>query len=48
MTKYLICIDIQILLRKAILKEYLADGLDSYNYQNKSKVLENKKELNIK
>lgn len=34
---------------KAILKEYLADGLDSYNYQSNPKLLEEiKKELNIK
>ena len=34
---------------KAILKEYLADGLDSYNYQTNPKLLEEiKKELNIK
>ena len=34
---------------KAILKEYLADGLDSYNYQTNPKLLEEiEKELNIK
>ena len=34
---------------KAILKEYLVDGLDSYNYQTNPKLLEEiKKELNIK
>ena len=34
---------------KAILKEYLSDGLDSYNYQTNPKLLEEiKKELNIK
>ena len=34
---------------KEILKEYLTDGLDSYNYQSNPKLLEEiKKELNIK
>lgn len=34
---------------KAILKEYLADGLDSYNYQTNPKLLEEiKKEFDIK